>query len=174
MFKHRVFFLKEKEENMFTTKGFFLIEVFIVFVAILPTACQKSPPPFKCTDSIGCVDIAPSEPIKISALLALSGGAAPLGLEQTQSIKLAIAQRGEQLLGHPIKLHIEDARCSPEGGTNAALKVVTRPEIITILGTSCSDAAVTAKIMSEAGLTMISGGNSAPSLTAIGEQQGEH
>ena len=51
--------------------------VLVVLVGILLAACQPVPPPFECTDAIGCVDIAPGEPLKLGVLQALSGGAAP-------------------------------------------------------------------------------------------------
>ncbi|MEE8390119.1 MAG: branched-chain amino acid ABC transporter substrate-binding protein [Anaerolineae bacterium] len=144
----------------------------LVAILLLP-ACQPTLPPFECTDAIGCVDIAPGEPLKLGVLQALSGGAVPIGAVQSQSIELAIAQRGHQLLSHPIELQIEDSRCSPEGGTNAALKVATRQQTVAILGTTCSGAATTAaKIMSEAGLVMVSGANGAPSLTAVDGERG--
>jgi branched-chain amino acid transport system substrate-binding protein len=145
----------------------------VLFVIVLLVACQQAPPPFECADAIGCVTIAPGEPVKLGALQALSGGAAPFGTVQSRSIELAIAKRDNQLLDHPIELQIEDERCSPEGGTNAALKVSTRPQIVAILGTTCSGSAVTAaEIMSEAGLVMVSGSNIAPALTSVGGKQG--
>jgi branched-chain amino acid transport system substrate-binding protein len=141
-------------------------------VAFLLAACCI-PLPFECTDAIGCVDIAPGEPIEIGVIQALSGDATSFGIEQSRCIELALAARDNQLLGHPIKLQIEDELCSPEGGTNAALKIVTRPQTVAIIGTTCSGAAMTAaKTMSEAGRVMISGTNRAPSLTSIGTRQG--
>jgi branched-chain amino acid transport system substrate-binding protein len=84
-----------------------------------------------------------------------------------------VADRNGELLGHPIQLQIEDDLCSGEGGTTTGLKIVADPQMVAILGTSCSGAAVTeAKIMAEAGLVMIAGANTAPSLTAIGGQRG--
>ena len=145
----------------------------VVLAGVLLAACQPTPPPFECTDSIGCVDIAPGEPIKLGVLQALSGGVAPIGLDQTRGVELALATRDNQLLGHPIELQIEDERCSSEGGTIAAMKVVADPQVVAILGTTCSGAAVTAaEVMSEAGLAMVSGANTAPSLTAVGGEQG--
>jgi branched-chain amino acid transport system substrate-binding protein len=146
----------------------------------LSFACETTQPSNQpiveeCTDAIGCVSIAPGEPIQLGVLQALSGGVAPSGIEQSRSIELAIARRGNQLLGHPIEVQIEDSRCSPEGGVNAALNVVTRPQIVAVLGTTCSGSAKTALLLlSEAGLVMISGSNSAPSLTAIDGAQGAH
>jgi branched-chain amino acid transport system substrate-binding protein len=97
---------------------------------------------------------------------------APLGQEQIRGIKLAIEKHESHLLNHPITLQIEDTGCTAEGGANAALKLIADPQTVAILGTTCSGAAATAAhAMSDAGLTMISGNNSAPFLTAIENQQ---
>lgn len=64
-------------------------------------------PSFECTDTLGCVTIAPGEPVKIAALLALSGGAAPFGTEQLHSIELALDQQQHQLLGHPMRRRVQ-------------------------------------------------------------------
>ena len=144
-------------------------------ISVLLASCRQSPPSFECTDQIGCVTIAPNDPIKIGVLQALTGGAAPIGSTQVRSIELALAQRDYQVLGHPIEVHIEDSRCTSEGGNMAALKLVADPQMVALLGTTCSASGTTAsKVMSEAGLVMISGVNSAPSLTAINEKQGIH
>ncbi len=140
-----------------------------VFIAVILSAgCDKQKPRFQCSDSIGCIDVAPGEPIKIGVLQALSGKVAPLGLEQVRGIDLAIDKRHGKILGHAILLQTEDAGCTGEGGANAALKIIADPQTVAILGTTCSGEAATAsKVMSDAGLTMISGNNSAPYLTAI-------
>ena len=158
---------------MLTECNFRVLSIIIVLVGVLLAACQPVPPPFECTDAIGCVDIAPDEPIKLGVLMTLSGGLAPAGLDQTRGVELALAERNDQLLGHPIKLIIEDEHCSSEGGTMGAMKVVADPQVVAIIGTTCSGAATTAaKIMSDAGLSMVAGTNSAPSLTAIGGERG--
>jgi branched-chain amino acid transport system substrate-binding protein len=145
----------------------------VLSVTLWLTACQSSAPSFQCTDKIGCVTIRSDEPIKIGAIHVLSGELEPLGREQVQSIEIALADRGNQLLGHPLQLQSEDDGCSREGGTTAAQKIVTDPQIVAILGTTCSGAAIpAAKIMSEAGLVMISGSNTAPSLTSVEGKQG--
>jgi len=155
------------------TKCSFCVLLVIALAGILLSACQPPPTPFECTDAIGCMDIAPGEPIKLGVLQALSGGVAPIGVDQTRGIELALATRDNRLIGHPIDLQIEDERCSSEGGTIAAMKVVADPQVVAILGTTCSGASTTAaKIMSEAGLAMVSGCNTAPSLTSIGGEQG--
>ncbi len=153
-------------------RNFFSLFV-VVLVGVLLGACQQSPPPFECTDAIGCVTIAPGEPLKLGVLQALSGGAAPFGTDQLRGVELAVAKRDGQFLGHPIELHSEDTGCTPEGGGNAALKIVADPQIAGIVGTFCSAAAVAAgEVMSKAGLVMVSGANGAPSLTSVSGERG--
>ena len=53
--------------------------VLLLFAALLPAGCQPAAPPFECTDTLGCVEVAPGEPIKIGALQALSGSLGPQG-----------------------------------------------------------------------------------------------
>ncbi len=142
------------------------ITIALLLVAL--PACEKASPPFECKDGIGCVHVAPGEPIKIGNLQALSGKVASLGLGQLRGIELNIDKRQGRILGHSIALQTEDTGCTAEGGANAALKIIADPQTVAILGTTCSAAAATAsKAMSDAGLTMISGNNSAPFLTSI-------
>ena len=156
-----------------TTKCSFYVLSVVMLAGVLLTACQPISTPFECTDAIGCVDIAPGEPLKLGVLQPLSGGMALVGADQVRGIELALAARGDQVLGHPIELQIEDAHCTSEGGTIAAMKVVADPQVVAILGTTCSGSATTAaKVMSEAGLAMVSGLNTASSLTAIGGEPG--
>jgi branched-chain amino acid transport system substrate-binding protein len=163
--------LKKGEREL--SKNYLYTLCWFVLTALLLCACQSSSPPFECTDALGCVTIAPGEPVKLGVIQALSGGTAPIGTDQVRGIGLAVAARGEQLLGHPIELQIEDERCSSEGGTIAAMRVVADPQVVAIIGTTCSGAATTAsEVMSEAGLVMISGSNTAPSLTAINGEKG--
>lgn len=153
-------------------RGFFTLSV-VVFICILLVGCKKTEPSFECTDSIGCVTIAPSEPIEIGVIQDLSGGAADFGAEQVGTIKLAVAGWDNQLHGHPIELQIVDEGCLPEGGKNAALKFATRPRTVAIIGTTCSGAgAAASRVMSVAGLVMISGCNSAASLTSVQGKKG--
>lgn len=143
----------------------------LLFAALfLCTACsEQGENASECRDPLGCVQIDPGEPLHIGVLQALSGDIAPLGLAQIRGLELALAKRGNTLLEHSVVLQIEDTGCTSEGGANAALKVLADPQTVAIYGTTCSAAAATAsQTMSAAGLTMISGNNSAPFLTSIG------
>lgn len=150
-----------------------LVSLFLWMGALL-TSCETSTTPFECKDAIGCVTIKPGEPIKIGVLQTLTGATASGGTDQVRTIELVVEQRGD-ILNYPIDLKVEDDRCSPEGGANGTLRLIADPQIIGILGTNCSGAAITAsKIMSEAGLVMVSSANTAPSLTSLGDTAGEN
>ena len=96
------------------TNQLFLLFFTLILVGML-SSCQQSPP-FECTDSIGCVEIAPGEPIRIGVLQALDATIYPGGTVQVRSIELAVFQRNGQIFDHPIELQIGDSGCSAEGG----------------------------------------------------------
>ena len=119
----------------------------------------------ECTDAIGCVEVAPGDPILLASALAISGDVAPLGTDSQRGVEIAIADRGE-LLGHPIELAPEDDGCNAEGGQTAATKIVSNPQVVGVVGTTCSGAGVPAAgIISDAGYVMISPSNTSPALT---------
>ena len=120
----------------------------------------------ECTDTIGCVDIAPGDPIHIAWALTVSGATATLGEDSRGAIEIAIDDRGGELLGHPIELTGEDTLCNAEGGQAAGTKLAADPTIVGIIGTNCSSEARAAMpLISEAGMVMISPSNTNPDLT---------
>lgn len=147
---------------LFSITGLIIISAAIWFFFL------QKPVLFQCADKIGCISISPGKPVKIGIIQSLSGGTASFGTEQLRGVEMAVAARNSMICGHPLKLYVEDELCSFEGGTNAALKISSIPNMAAVIGTTCSGAAVAASpIISEAGLVMISGANIAPSLTAI-------
>jgi branched-chain amino acid transport system substrate-binding protein len=137
-----------------------------------PTAAGPAPttPPepaaFECTDAIGCVDIAPGDPIHLAWAETVSGATAPLGEDARGGTEIAIDDIGGVLLGHPISWTGEDTGCNPEGGQAAGTKLAADPTIIAIFGTTCSSEARAAMPMiSAAGMVMISAANTNPDLT---------
>ncbi|MDP3426940.1 MAG: branched-chain amino acid ABC transporter substrate-binding protein [Humidesulfovibrio sp.] len=139
----------------------------VLAASFLLCACESAPE--LCADKLGCVDLGPDEPLTLGVVQALSGKVAPLGQEQIRGLELALASRSGTVLGRKVQLLTEDSGCNAEGGANAALKIVADPKVLAIFGTTCSGAAATAaEVMSKAGLSMISGNNSAPFLTSIG------
>ncbi|MEN8198739.1 MAG: branched-chain amino acid ABC transporter substrate-binding protein [Thermodesulfobacteriota bacterium] len=149
-----------------------LFAVLLLLAGVFSISCtEQEEPSFQCQDPLGCVDISPDEAIKIGVLQALSGKVAPLGEAQIKGLELALDKRDNQIFGHSIVLQIEDTGCTAEGGANGALKLIADPKTVAIFGSTCSGAAATAsKAMSAAGLSMVSGNNSAPFLTSIAGQ----
>ncbi len=138
----------------------------LLLVSMIVTACGPKAAKFECTDPIGCVDIAPGDPIHIAYMLTVTGSTAFLGEDSKGAIEIAINDRGGQLLGHPIQLTGEDSGCSADGGQTAATKIASDPTIVGVIGTNCSSAATAAlPTISQAGLVMISPSNTAPALT---------
>lgn len=141
---------------------------------LLAASCGRSDSPGPCPDPPGCVDIGPGGPVRIAAIQVLSGGIQVGGMNQVRAIEMAFAARGGRLLGHPLALEPEDGRCAKEGGKVAAQKIAADPGVVAVLGATCSaSSAAAAKILSKAGLTMISASSTAPSLTAVNGVPGE-
>ncbi len=139
-----------------------LIIVSILAVMLL-TACGG--PQFECEDAIGCVDIAPEDPVRIGWALVISGPNETLGVDSQRGVEIAAEDKGK-VLDHAIELVGEDSLCSAEGGQTAVTKLTSDPSLIGIVGTNCSSAGEPAsKIASDAGMVLISPSNTAPSLT---------
>jgi branched-chain amino acid transport system substrate-binding protein len=117
-------------------------------------------------DEFGCVEIAEGDPLVIGTLLVTSGENASLGLDSQHGVEIAIDQRGGELMGHPIEREDQDDGCAAEGGQAGGQALASNDQIVAVIGTSCSSAAVPAsEILSEQGIILISPSNTAPDLT---------
>jgi branched-chain amino acid transport system substrate-binding protein len=117
-------------------------------------------------DAFGCAEVAPGDPIRIASANSFSGATLFLGQDVEYGVEIAMADRG-QLFGRDIEPVREDAGCSKaEDGQTAAQAIVADKTIIAVVGTTCSRTAVPAMpVLAQAGITMISASNTAPSLT---------
>jgi branched-chain amino acid transport system substrate-binding protein len=117
-------------------------------------------------DDFGCVEVADGDNIVVASALTISGDTAFLGNDSNFGIDVAMEDRPD-IAGHPAELKKEDAGCAEaEDGQTAAQAIVADPAIVAVIGTSCSRTAVPAMpVLAEAGYTMISPSNTAPSLT---------
>lgn len=138
--------------------------LFALTMSLLLSACLQ---PFECSDPLTCVTIGSGEPVTIAVALTLSGPDAPYGIDALRGVELAIADRGGKLLNHPIELIQEDDQCSAEGGQAAAERLAQNSRVLGVIGATCSSASTTAaKILTEAGMVLISPSSTAASLTA--------
>lgn len=135
-----------------------------------PEACEA--------DEFGCVTVAAGEPIKIGTLQVITGENQTLGIDQQYGIELGVDYWGDQTFdgtggqvkGHDIELVHEDEGCSAEGGTAGAQRLVTDTQLVAVIGTSCSSAAlgVADKLFGDQGIVLISASNTSPALTNPG------
>jgi len=152
------------------SKRIFVVASLLVVVGMLIAACQPKAAAFECTDAIGCVDIAPGDPIHIAYAMVISGSDESLGIDSRNGAEVAVALKG-QVLGHDILFTGEDDGCSAEGGQAAGTKLAADPTLVAVIGTSCSSAArVAMPLISQAGMVMISSSNTAPDLTLEGNE----
>src|SRR5574339_908214 len=141
----------------------------LVAAGVVLAACGPAASTYECTDEIGCVDIAPDEPIHIAYAMVISGPDETLGIDSRTGVEVAIDLKG-QVLGHDVQLTGEDEGCSAEGGQAAGTKLAADPTIVAVIGTSCSSAArVAVPLLSQAGFVIISASNTAPDLTREGD-----
>ena len=141
----------------------------LVIAGMALAACGPAAPAFECTDTIGCVDIGPSDPIHLAYAMVINGPDSTLGIDSRTGLEVAIALKGK-VLGHDVQLTGEDDGCSAEGGQAAGTKLAADPSIVAVFGTSCSSAArVAVPLLSQAGFVIISSSNTAPDLTRAGD-----
>ena len=117
--------------------------------------------------SLGTVEVGSGEDIQIRSLNAISGDVAFLGIPNQRGVEMAIADYGS-IGGHDVSMGTGlDDLCSADGGQAAAQTIVADESVVGVIGTSCSGAAAAAApLISEAGMVMISGSNTSPSLTS--------
>ena len=117
--------------------------------------------------SLGVVAVEPGDAIQIRSLNAITGDVAFFGLPIERAVVLAIRDYGP-IHGFDVDLGTTlDDLCSNDGGQAAAQTVVADEDVIGVLGTSCSGAAVAAApLITDAGMVIISGGNTSPALTS--------
>ena len=117
--------------------------------------------------ALGVVEVEEGDAIQIRSLEAITGDVAFFGLPIERSTVLAIEDYG-QIHGFDVDLGTTlDDLCSNDGGQAAAQTIVADEDVLGVIGTSCSGAAVAAApLITEAGMVLISGGNTSPALTS--------
>ena len=117
--------------------------------------------------SLGTVVVEPGAQVQIRSLNAISGDVAFLGVPNQRGIEAAVADFGDIKGFEVTSGEGLDDLCSAEGGQAAAQQIVADEQVVGVIGTSCSGAAASAApLISDAGLVMISGSNTSPSLTS--------
>lgn len=139
----------------------------VVLAAFLAVSCDGSTGPSSFEPGpLGTVTVLRGESVRIRSLLAMTG-APSLGIAARRGVELAVGDvgtvRGRRVdLGDPV-----DSRCSPDGGRSGAREIVADPQVVGVIGTSCSAAAVAASpVISQEGFVMIAPSTTSPLLTS--------
>ncbi len=134
-------------------------------ISLLAAACGGEDRPE--AGALGAVEVETGDAIQIRSLEAITGDVAFLGLPLERSTILAIEDYGP-IQGFDVDLGTTlDDLCSNDGGQAAAQSIVADEDVIGVIGTSCSGAAVAAApLITDAGMVLISGGNTSPALTS--------
>ncbi len=131
---------------------------FMVFATAAFSSGFKSGP-------LGAVEIKRGQPIEIRVLLSDTVVPSVSPLIQT-AIEIAVKDFGP-IHGRRVSTETLDEMCSGEGGRATAEAVVADAQVVGVIGTLCSGAAVEASpVISKAGLSMVSPSNTAPVLTS--------
>ncbi len=117
--------------------------------------------------SLGVVTVESGDAIQIRSLQAITGDNASFGLPIDRAAYIAVDDFGP-VHGFDVDLGASlDDLCSNDGGQAAAQIIVADEDVVGVLGTSCSGAAVAAApLITDAGMVLISGGNTSPALTS--------
>ena len=111
-------------------------------------------------------------PIKIGAILALTGEAAVWGQNAKTGIELAKEEINEKggISGRKIEVIYEDSQCDPKTGVSAAQKLITVDKVQVIIGDVCSSVTLAiAPIANQNKVVLITPGSSADSISQAGE-----
>lgn len=106
--------------------------------------------------------------MEIGTLLSMSGPTAAIGEDARNGARVAadLLDPPGEILGHAIEWVDEDDRCSVQGKYGAR-DLASDPDVVTVIGTTCSVAAlgVSDTILGEQGIVLISPSNTHPMLT---------
>ena len=137
----------------------------LAVLALVVAACSDDAEPAAGT-SLGTVHVSEGEAIQIRALLYISseGGS---GHANLRAVRLAVEHYGS-IAGFDVHVGVAlNDRCSPDGGRGAAETIISDRDVIGVIGTSCSVAAVeAAPLLTGAGMVLISPSNTSPALTS--------
>lgn len=134
----------------------------LVALVVLPSMAQEGE---------NVVVVEAGLPIELGVAAVISGeGLAPLGEDIVRGVELALEDRPTVTVGDvefEVTIDVQDDLCSAEGGQIIANYYVSNPQIIGIVGPTCSSACRAAgPVLDQAGYVMISASCTNPALAA--------
>ncbi len=98
-----------------------------------------------------------ADPIKIGALLAVTGPASFLGAPEARTLEMLVEDLNARggIAGHPVKLIVKDTGGSPEKAFSLAKELIEEEQVFAIIGPSTSGETMRVKALAEEGKTLL-------------------
>ena len=119
-----------------------------------------------------CVSAQPSgEPVKIGALMVLTGEFAMQGAAFREGVELAEQEvnDGGGVLGRPLRVIIEDTHSDPKLANSAAMKLISIDRVVAAITTSYPETEVGGAQFQKAGIPSMALWDSSPQIDAMGD-----
>jgi len=117
----------------------------------------------------GYVVVAPGEPVRIGASVALTGPIPEFGLDISQSYQLAVSDLNAEggIAGHEFELDIQDGACDGDAATVVANGFAADPTILAVAGGTCTGETLGLQpILAEARIPHVSASATNPAVTS--------
>jgi branched-chain amino acid transport system substrate-binding protein len=97
------------------------------------------------------------EPLKIGALLSVTGPAAFLGAPEARTLEMMVADLNAQggVAGHPVKLVVKDTGGDPAKAVSFAKQLVEEEKVFAIIGPATSGESIAVKAVAEESKTLL-------------------
>ncbi len=98
-----------------------------------------------------------AEPIKIGAILSVTGPASFLGAPEAKTLEMLVEETNKKggILGHPVQLIVKDSGASPEKAFSFAKQLIEEEKVFAIIGPSTSGETMKIKSVAEEGKTIL-------------------
>lgn len=116
----------------------------------------------------GYVVIAPGDPIRLGASVALTGPIPEFGLDISQSYQLAVSDLNAAggVFGHDYELDIQDGACDGDAATVVGNSFAADPSIVAVAGGTCTGETLgLVPILSDARIPFVSASATNPAIT---------
>lgn len=114
-----------------------------------------------------------ADPIKLGALMPMTGALAEYGASSLNGVKLAVDQINQRggVLGQPLELIVGDTQTNPQAGVAAAKQLVGANQVVGIIGALASGVTipVASSITGPGGIPQISSASTAPAITTLAD-----
>ncbi len=98
-----------------------------------------------------------AEPIKIGAILSVTGPASFLGAPEAKTLEMLVEETNKKggILGHKVELIVKDSGASPEKAFSFAKQLIEENKVFAIIGPSTSGETMKIKSVAEEGKTIL-------------------